>query len=183
MSLSNLNLNLTSNVSGKNVNNLTPSPICYFIEKHYESLELESYRKSGDVWTIGWGHTSGVRQGMTCSIEQANQWLISDNRFPCFMVNKAVMVPLNQNQFDSLIDFSFNLGTNALYTSTLLKFVNSGRFDLAVSEFVKWDHMGGIELLGLKRRRLLEARLFGFDGVMDEGLLNSWIEEIERNVN
>lgn len=70
-------------------------------------------------------------------------------------------VPLTQGQFDALVSFAFNCGSLALSTSTLLKKLNSGDYEGAASEFMRWIHAGGKTITGLQRRRLLEKRLFG----------------------
>jgi len=77
------------------------------------------------------------------------------------MVNgQSVTVELNQNQFDALVDFVFNLGYGDFKTSTLLKLLNAHAFDLAAEEFPRWKYSKGVVLKGLVRRRALEQALF-----------------------
>ena len=75
-------------------------------------------------------------------------------------VEHYVTVPLNQNQFNALVSFVYNLGVYALKKSTLLKKLNAGDYDGASREFLKWTHAGGRELPGLVTRRGLEKELF-----------------------
>ncbi len=88
-------------------------------------------------------------------------------------VNNAVTVPLNQDQFDALVSFTFNLGEGNLKSSTLLKKVNAGDFAGAAQEFQRWNKAGGKVLPGLTRRRACEALLFqsipdnNYDGIPD----------------
>ena len=111
-----------------------------FIQKH-EGLRLKAYLCSANVWTIGWGHTSGVKKGDTCTKEQAVAFLATDIKSFETSVNRLVTVELTQNQFDALISFTFNLGAGALQTSTLLKKVNAKDFAGAADEFLKWDNI------------------------------------------
>ncbi|NTU67958.1 MAG: lysozyme [Chlorobiaceae bacterium] len=75
-------------------------------------------------------------------------------------VNRYVAVRLNQNQFDALVDFAYNVGAQNLRTSTLLKLVNQGKLKEAADEFGRWVVGGGKKLPGLVRRREAERKLF-----------------------
>lgn len=115
----------------------------------------------GDVWTIGYGHTSGVKQGQHVTKRQALELLQKDAAVAATAVRDLVHVNLNQNQFDALVSFAFNLGGGALAESTLLKKLNRRDYKGAQLEFGKWTHAGGVVLAGLVRRRHAEAALFG----------------------
>ena len=125
-----------------------------------EGLRLTAYQDSVGVWTIGYGHTNGVHAGMTCTQEQADQWLQEDVQGAVYVVNSVVTAPLNQNQFDALVDFVFNLGSGNFQSSTLLKLLNQGDYQGASNEFPKWNHAGGVVVNGLTTRRLAEQKLF-----------------------
>jgi GH24 family phage-related lysozyme (muramidase) len=129
--------------------------------KGFEGLRLKAYQDSAGVWTIGYGHTSGVRPGQQISQAQAEQYLRSDVKWAEQAVRDNVKVPISQQQFDALTSFTFNLGAGALKDSTLLKKLNQGNYAGAQAEFGKWVHAGGQRLEGLVRRRAEEARLFG----------------------
>lgn len=126
----------------------------------FEGVRLEAYQDSVGVWTIGHGHTRGVRPGMTCTAEQALQWLIEDTQIAVDAVNDLVDVPLTQDEFDALVDFVFNLGAPALAHSTLLRLLNAGQYHAAAAQFELWDHAGGKVVAGLLRRRRAEEQLF-----------------------
>ena len=128
--------------------------------KEFEGLRLKSYQDSIGVWTIGYGSTKGIEQGMTITQEQADSLLLDDVKDAESCVNSAVTVPLTQNEFDALVCFTFNLGCGNLRKSTLLRLLNQSDYDAASNEFKRWDKAGGHTLAGLTRRRLAEAKLF-----------------------
>ena len=127
----------------------------------FEGLRLEAYWDSyGGVWTIGYGHTGGVYKGQKITKQQALNYLRSDCQSAANAVNKYVKVSINQNQFDALVSFTFNLGSGSLTSSSLLKYLNQGKIQAAANEFPKWCHAGGKTLPGLVRRRNAEKALF-----------------------
>lgn len=133
-----------------------------FIEK-FEGLFLTAYNDGAGVCTIGYGHTDEaglptVHYGMTCTKEQADQWLTNDLTKVEAEINRLVTVPVNQNQYDALGSFQFNTG--ALGRSTLLKKLNSGYYAEVPEELLKWDHAGGKVMKGLSRRRAAEAAMW-----------------------
>ena len=139
---------------------MTPSQNCYDLAKRFEGLRLSAYQDAVGVWTIGYGHTGGVEEGMTITLEQAEDLLVSDmNNRAAACVNHWVTAPLTQNQFDALCDFTFNLGCGALQKSELLANINSGN-PVTAENFTDWDHAGGVVLPGLLARRLAEQSLF-----------------------
>jgi len=130
--------------------------------KSNECHSITGYQDQAGVWTIGYGHTKDVQQGMTCTQSQAEQWLLEDAGECVSWLNNFVTprVELTQGEFDALVDFSFNLGLHALAGSTLLKDVLAGKMELAAAEFEKWDRAGGKVVAGLLRRRLAEQQEF-----------------------
>lgn len=125
-----------------------------------EGLALKTYLCPAQVWTIGYGHTKGVKAGDTCTKEQAEAWLLEDCEDAERAVQRLVTVPINQNQFDALVSFTFNLGSGNLTASTLLRKLNSGDYVGAALEFSKWVKGGGRVLPGLVTRRKAEQNLF-----------------------
>lgn len=125
-----------------------------------EGVRLTAYQDQVGVLTIGYGHTHGVTEGMTCSQEQAEKWLQEDIASAEAAVNTYVHVPLTQGEFDALTDFVFNLGSGSLLHSTLLTLLNKGDREGAAKEFEKWDHAGGKVVAGLLRRRQEEEKEF-----------------------
>lgn len=128
--------------------------------KQFEGCRLTAYKCPAGVWTIGYGHTSGVKNGMTITQTKAEEYLKSDLVIYEKGVENAVKVTLNQNQFDALVSFSYNCGLGALRSSTLLKKLNAGDYTGASNEFPRWNKSNGRVLEGLKRRRTAEKALF-----------------------
>jgi lysozyme len=130
------------------------------ILKYFEGCRLEAYQDSVGVWTIGYGHTKGVLEGMTITQEGAEQLLQTELEEYEGYIEKYVTVPLTQNQFDALVCWVYNLGPTNFKNSTLLKELNSGNYTAAGKEITRWNKAGGKVLAGLVRRREAEAKLF-----------------------
>lgn len=131
--------------------------------KSFEGLRLKAYpdpATGGMPWTIGYGHTIGVKPGDIITEAQADTFLDSDlARFERAVNNLCPTT--TQNQFDALVSFAFNLGAANLEESTLRKKHNAGDFSGAKAEFAKWNRAAGKEMAGLTRRRAAEAQLYG----------------------
>ncbi len=130
--------------------------------KEYEGLRLEAYLDSADppIWTIGYGHTRGVKMGDTCSQHQADEWLEQDLIEAEKAVTDLVKVKLTDNQFAALVSFTFNEGRGRLAGSTLLKKLNEGGYGLIPACLKSWVFAGGRTQPGLVRRRAAEAALW-----------------------
>ena len=128
--------------------------------KKFEGCELESYKCAAGVWTIGYGSTSGVKEGMKISPERADMLLLEYVEVFEESINKLVEVPLEQNQFDALVSWTFNLGSTNLKNSTLLKVLNDKDYEGVPAQIKRWNKAGGEVLQGLVRRREAEALLF-----------------------
>jgi len=127
----------------------------------FEGFIAKPYQDAVGVWTIGFGHTSGVGpHSKRITKAQGLALLQADAAVAARAVRDLVDVRLNQKQFDALVSFTFNLGGGALAESTLLKKLNKGDYRGAQAEFGKWVHAGGQVLPGLVTRRAAEARLF-----------------------
>ncbi|MBX2865588.1 MAG: lysozyme [Leptolyngbyaceae cyanobacterium MAG.088] len=128
--------------------------------KSFEGLRLKAYQDAVGVWTIGYGTTRGVKPGQSISEAQAEAFLKSDlDRFEQ-AVNQAVRIPINDNQFAALVSFTYNVGSGAMRSSTLLKKLNRRDLYGAANEFPRWNRAGGRVLAGLTRRRNAERALF-----------------------
>lgn len=128
--------------------------------KKFEGCVLKAYKCPAGVWTIGYGHTSGVKEGQTITKAQAEELLKLDLKQFEIGVNNLVNVPLNQNQFDALVSFCYNLGAGNLKSSTLLKLLNKGNYIGAAEQFDRWIYARGKKLSGLVKRRSAEKELF-----------------------
>ncbi len=140
---------------------MTPSSLCRAIIESFEALRLQSYQDQRGFWTIGYGHkNASVKEGMTCTPEQADEWLAEDLRVASAGVTLAVTRPLRQHEFDALVSFTFNVGVSAFTHSTLLTLVNTTQSPQAADEFLIWNHVDGTVDPGLSKRRRLERALF-----------------------
>ena len=127
--------------------------------KKYEGLRLKAYKCPAGVWTIGYGHTKGVKQNDTITEAQAVELLLRDVLDCEGVINRLVKKTLNQGQFDACISFIFNLGAGNFQRSTLLRKINQDDFAGASREFSRWIYSGGKILNGLKKRREEEKQL------------------------
>ena len=130
------------------------------ILKYFEGCKLTAYQDSVGVWTIGYGHTKGVYDGMTITQDQAEQMLLSELEEYEGYIENMVTVPLTQNQFDALVVCVYNLRPTNFKNSTLLKELNAGNYNAAGQEITRWNKAGGKVLAGLVKRREAEAELF-----------------------
>ena len=139
---------------------------------HYESCRLVAYpdpATGGKPWTIGWGHTGPeVVPGLSWTQEKADEVFVNDLARFEREVSSLVKVPLSQSQFDALVCFAYNVGSDidaddkaeGLGDSTLLRMVNSAMFDKAANQFPLWNRAAGAIMRGLTRRRHSERALF-----------------------
>ena len=132
--------------------------------KRFEGFSPTRYVCSGGKLTIGYGHVitkAHIKDFEKPITEQrARQILMMDMTYAQQAVDRLVKVPLTQNQFDALVSFVFNIGEGAFAASTLLRYLNKGRYQEAAVEFMRWIHAGGKRLDGLIRRRRAEQELF-----------------------
>ena len=132
--------------------------------KDFEGLRLESYKCPAGVWTIGYGHTKGVKPNVVIDQMRAEDLLIEDIAPIERMLNK-LGINFRQECFDALVSWNFNLGEGAFRNSTLLKKIVADAPDEEITDqIVKWVNAGGKPLVGLKRRRVAEANIYlGYD--------------------
>lgn len=128
--------------------------------KKFEGCELEAYQDAVGVWTIGYGHIKGVKEGMTITKQQAEEMLEEELIEYENYVKEAVKYQLDQCMFDALVSWTYNLGPSNLNSSTLLKVLNAGDYDGVPEQIKRWNKAGGKVLQGLVRRREAEALLF-----------------------
>ena len=133
----------------------------------FEGLVLSSYYDSAGVLTIGYGHTGpDVFLGQSISEYKAESLLKQDLIEAESCIKSNVTVKINQNQFDALTSFIFNLGCGNFIRSGLLRSINNDLFDEVPFEISRWNKArnkdtGELEVLrGLTRRRADEAQLF-----------------------
>lgn len=137
--------------------------------KKFEGCRLTAYADpatGGEPWTIGWGNTfyqdgSKVKRGDKITQPDADALLqMTVDRFAT-KVDGLIHIAVTQNQFDSLISFSYNVGVANLSDSTLLKKVNKNPHDTSIrDEFMRWTKANGKVFPGLVKRRKQEADLY-----------------------
>lgn len=132
----------------------------HFIMAH-EGLELVPYRDAVGVWTDGYGNTHGViPNGPAITLDKAVEDLRRNVAASVAAVNRLVNVPLTQGQFDTLVDFDYNLGDGSFGDSTLLRLLNAGDYEGADHQFARWNQGAGRVLPGLVTRRADEVAVF-----------------------
>lgn len=123
--------------------------------KQFEGCRLEAYQCPACVWTIGYGHTSGVSKGMKITQRQADDFLQSDLIKFEKKVDKYSRYNWNQNEFDAMVSFAYNLGSIDQLTGK-----GSRSKDVIAKKMLLYVNAGGKRLNGLVRRREAEQKLF-----------------------
>ena len=126
--------------------------------KSFEGCRLKAYKCPAGVWTIGYGHTAGVKEGDCITQEQADEYLRNDlTKYEKAVLNYDAIYHFNQNQFDALVSFTYNCGVGNLKNLT-----QNGKRTLAqISlKILLYNKAGGVVLRGLQRRRAAEKELF-----------------------
>jgi lysozyme len=126
--------------------------------------KLASYQDQRGIWTIGFGHTYLVFPGMTCTPDQAKQWLLSDIVTAEACVNVNVRPDMAQYQFDATVSLAFNIGNGDFKSSTVLHLLNAADSAGAAEAFLMWDKITVNDVLipdaGLLTRRKKEQAVF-----------------------
>lgn len=135
------------------------------IIKKFEGLRLKAYRDSASVWTVGYGHTGvGVLDGIFITEEQATRYLITDIAWATDTVRRAVRVTLTAEQRAALISLTFNIGSSAFLSSTVLRRLNASNYEGAADAFLMWNKITvqgqKVISVGLKNRRESERTFF-----------------------
>lgn len=126
--------------------------------KGFEGFRAEAYKCPAGVWTIGYGHTGGVKKGQRVSKARAEELLRQDLRGAEESVSR-LGVARTQGQYDALVDITYNCGD--MSKSTLVRKIREGAGkDEITKEFMRWVHSDGKVLPGLIRRRAWDADRF-----------------------
>lgn len=133
--------------------------------KEFEGLRLDSYRCAAGVWTIGYGHTKGVKGGQKIDKDTAGRLLVEDvEYFEQFLTEEPYAEDITQGQWDALVDFLFNLGVRNYLSSTLRKKILKDIDDPTIpNEFRRWNKSKGKVLPGLVKRREWEAQMYAWE--------------------
>lgn len=116
------------------------------------------------VWTIGYGHTHGVRPGQHVTEAEARKLLAADLRDAARAVATKVKVKLTVRQRIAVISAVFNIGPGLLEGTHFIEALNAKRYTVAANRLLEWDHAGGVVVEGLHNRREAERWLFLHDG-------------------
>lgn len=146
---------------------MTPSKNCIDLIKKFEGFRSESYQDSVGVWTVGYGSTmwpdgKKVQPGQRMTIQEAEAVMTWElTRKGKEILSGLPTTIINQNQYDALISFAYNMGVGALLKSTLFRKVKVNPNDETIrAEFGRWINAGGKPLKGLITRRKAEANLY-----------------------
>lgn len=150
---------------------MVPDNKCFDFIKSREGLKLIAYQDSAGIWTIGYGtilyeDNTPVKKGDVITQQRADQLIEREISAKSAKVNAAIGTgAINQNQFDALVSFAYNVGTGALLSSTLLKRVRTNPADPTIRDaFMLWNkaHVNGklVAVQGLTNRRKSEADLY-----------------------
>lgn len=146
---------------------MQPSKNCLDIIRECEGFRPKPYLCPAKIPSIGFGSTiyeDGTKVTLAdkpITLERA--YAIMTSRLNSEFVpgvERYVQVPINQNQFDALVSFAYNVGVGSLRNSTLLKKLNSKDYPGAAKEFDKWIYADGKPQPGLVKRRQMERSLF-----------------------
>lgn len=150
---------------------MQPSQLLFDILESFEKCELVAYQDDAGIWTIGWGTVyypdgSTVKEGDTCTLEQANSYLTSHLQGLISHLNATTPATILQPEFDALLDLCYRAGQGAWDGSSLKKQVNSNSEDYATitDDFMMWvkEHRDGVLVTspGLVRRAKCESYLY-----------------------
>ena len=138
------------------------------LTESFEGCRLSAYRDGAGILTIGYGHTSGagapkVTPGLRISAARADEMLATDLALFERAVTQAVKAPLQQHEFDALVDLAFNLGSPHFASSLVVARLNAGNRTGSAAAFLLYVRSAGVVVPGLVRRRRAEAAMFTGD--------------------
>ena len=129
---------------------------CIDMIKQFEGCRLHSYRCPAGVWTIGYGHTLGVRPGMSVTQQQAEDFLHQDlEKYECHVMSYDTRYHWSQNEFDALVSFAYNIGNITGLTSA-----GTRSKEVIAQKMLLYNRAKGTVLPGLVKRRQAEHDMF-----------------------
>lgn len=146
---------------------MQPSDKAIQVITHFESFFAKAYKDPVGIWTIGYGtikvNSKPVTEGMTCTAQQAREWMMDELEIITPAIEKICTTPLTQSQLDALVSFVYNLGIGNFGKSSLLRTINANE-PVVEDLFTRWNKatIKGVltPLPGLTRRRKAEFHLF-----------------------
>lgn len=132
--------------------------------KNWEGCKLTAYpdpgSRDGTPWTIGYGHTKGVKRGMKIEPEEAEEFLIEDLKVAEAVIAKYIKVDLNENQYGALTSFIHNIGEDQFVEGSVDNYINSGKLDQVPDRMKLYNKNDGKFMKGLAARRADEIALW-----------------------
>lgn len=128
--------------------------------KEFEGFSDKAYKCPAGVWTLGYGHTEGVKEGDKITMRKAHDLLADELNEYAEKVEALCKFFPNQNQLAALTSLAYNIGITGFSKSTVLKRHNVGDYEAAARAFSMWNKASGKVLPGLVRRRAAEAALY-----------------------
>ena len=128
--------------------------------RRYEGCKLKAYKCPAGVWTIGFGTTTGVHEGMQITFMEADKLFRIDVQNVAEAVHKLLEITLTDQQFSAVVSLVYNIGIGAFTHSTMLIRLNENKLSEAAEQFLQWDKIHGMVSSGLLNRRMAERDLF-----------------------
>lgn len=132
--------------------------------KDWEGCKLTAYpdpgSKDGTPWTIGYGHTKGVKKGMKIEPEVAEEFLIEDLKVAEAVIAKYIKVHLNENQYGALVSFIHNIGETQFVEGSVDNYINDNKLNLVPDRIKLYNKNDGKPMKGLINRRNAEVSLW-----------------------
>lgn len=128
--------------------------------KEFEGLELKAYVCPAGKWTIGYGHTNGVREGQVITKEQAEAYLLKDLQDKQDIMASMIHVPVTKGQFIALLSFYFNVRLSSIRSGNVWRLMNAGKTKEAGELMLKYINKDSSFENGLRRRREAEHKYF-----------------------
>lgn len=137
----------------------SPELASTFIEE-WEGRRLKAYQCSAGVWTIGVGHTKGVKKGDVITNDEATRLFYLDLHNHANGLAPAIKVPVTKNQYIALLSLAFNIGVTNARNSETVQYLNKHELQNSADAFMNWRKSGGKICDGLVNRRSAERKLF-----------------------
>lgn len=132
--------------------------------KEREELRTSAYKDGAGVWTLGYGCTRNIHEGMTCTPDEAEHLLECTLLSPEHAVDCALLETATDEQFDAMVSLAYNIGNYSFLRSSVLRYHNAKNYDAASKAFLLWCniHVDGVLTFsqGLLNRRQLESQLY-----------------------
>jgi lysozyme len=130
--------------------------------KQFEGCKLKAYKCSAGVWTIGYGETLGITEGMMWSLEEAERYL--NTRVEYFLRNVYLKCPQlflePPSRVAACVSLAYNIGLGAFGASSVCRYTKQRNYEKAAASFLLWDKAGGKRIKGLTIRRMKEKELY-----------------------